>query len=340
MVLVLAVWTWQRNEVWGDEASLWDDAIRKSPEKGRAYYNRGTVYHNEYADMETAMLYYIDCLRREPNLAVAYSSLANNLRVLGDAEGAEACALTAVRLEPGEAMHWYILGRVYMMRRKFDLARGFLEKAVSIDPAMIEARFANGLCLEESEEWAQAAQVFTDLLSWDPNEIRGHYHLGLCFSRLGQAKDAELEYGWTIETNPLFPDGHLGLGDVYAATGHYDLAVLHFKQAVRLSEGDKDTRKHFLKGLSGLAFSLHSLSRLARDPKLIDRAATVYERLLKENPESVEARVDLALIEGRDRGNRPRAEALLAECDALSVSEVQREAVRHAREVLAERKPQ
>lgn len=347
IVLVLAVWTWQRNAVWGDEMSLWTDAIEKAPSKGRSYYNRGTVYHNAYHDMETAMVFYKDCLKREPDCAVAYSSLANNLRVLGDAPGALACALTAVTLEPDEALHWYNLGRVYMMTGEYRAARGFFGKAIEIDKMMFDARVDSGRCHEELDEWEEAADVYTELLSWDSEDMRGHYHLGVCLSHIAQIRplnpedrarllrDAEYEFGWTLERNVLFPDGHLGIGEVFVATGRYDLAVLHFKQAVRLAEGDGELRKHLLNGLSGLAFSLHSLGRRVGDPTLTDRAASVYERLLRENPDSVEARVDLALIEARERGNRPRAEALLAQCEVLDLTRSQRAAVQHARDVLS-----
>ena len=36
-----SVLTYQRNKVWKDEFTLWDDTVRKSPHKARPYNNRG-----------------------------------------------------------------------------------------------------------------------------------------------------------------------------------------------------------------------------------------------------------------------------------------------------------
>ena len=48
MVIVLtmiiacnSVLTYQRNKVWKDEFTLWDDTVRKSPHKARPYNSRG-----------------------------------------------------------------------------------------------------------------------------------------------------------------------------------------------------------------------------------------------------------------------------------------------------------
>ena len=46
MIIVCnSVLTYQRNKVWKDEFTLWNDAVRKSPHKARPYTNRGVLIH-------------------------------------------------------------------------------------------------------------------------------------------------------------------------------------------------------------------------------------------------------------------------------------------------------
>ena len=54
MVIVLtmiiacySVLTYQRNKVWKDEFTLWNDTVEKSPHKARPYNNRGVVYYEQ-----------------------------------------------------------------------------------------------------------------------------------------------------------------------------------------------------------------------------------------------------------------------------------------------------
>ena len=47
MVTVLGVVSFQRNKVWRNEFTLWDDTVRESPNKARPYNNRGGAYSNQ-----------------------------------------------------------------------------------------------------------------------------------------------------------------------------------------------------------------------------------------------------------------------------------------------------
>lgn len=43
-VVVLSIATYQRNTVWHDEITLWEDVVKKSPNKARGYNNLGNLY--------------------------------------------------------------------------------------------------------------------------------------------------------------------------------------------------------------------------------------------------------------------------------------------------------
>jgi tetratricopeptide (TPR) repeat protein len=93
--------THARNGVYADSLALWDDTVRKSPEKGRAHYNRGTfLYHDGRMDDAIAALQRATKLRPDHfrshfNLGMAYVRSGR----LADAERSFRTAL-------GPSMHY------------------------------------------------------------------------------------------------------------------------------------------------------------------------------------------------------------------------------------------
>lgn len=103
--LVLALVSHQRNEVWRTEFTLWEDVIRKSPEKARGYNNLGMLYG-----------------------AVGLNRKAiENLRA-------------AVRLEPDYSKARFNLGLIFLQENLIAEANEQFREAVRIDPKDLQAR--------------------------------------------------------------------------------------------------------------------------------------------------------------------------------------------------------
>ena len=67
------VLTYQRNKVWKDESTLWDDTVRKSPHKARAYNNRGVAFaHKKKDDFTQAISDFSKAIELDPSFAGAY----------------------------------------------------------------------------------------------------------------------------------------------------------------------------------------------------------------------------------------------------------------------------
>ncbi len=47
ILVVLSILSYQRNQIWKDEFTLWNDAVQKSPHKARGYLNRGLEYFHQ-----------------------------------------------------------------------------------------------------------------------------------------------------------------------------------------------------------------------------------------------------------------------------------------------------
>lgn len=111
MVIILAVFTWQRNETWATEISLWSDVVEKSPNLGRGYDFLGRAYlaggnpQKAYAVFKEA-----NSRKVKP---VYFNNWGQTAFELGKKEEAIGYFKEAIRLKPDHAQAHYNLGIAY-----------------------------------------------------------------------------------------------------------------------------------------------------------------------------------------------------------------------------------
>jgi hypothetical protein len=74
LTLVLSTATYARNTVWNSEISLWEDVVRKSPNKARGHNNLGDAYQAE-GQIDTAMEHFKIAIKLRPDHAIAHYNL-------------------------------------------------------------------------------------------------------------------------------------------------------------------------------------------------------------------------------------------------------------------------
>jgi tetratricopeptide (TPR) repeat protein len=65
VVLILTGATYARNRVWGDEVTLWQDVVKKSPRKARGDNNLGNAYRS-LGNFDEAIKQYQFALQLDP----------------------------------------------------------------------------------------------------------------------------------------------------------------------------------------------------------------------------------------------------------------------------------
>jgi tetratricopeptide (TPR) repeat protein len=85
--LVLSTATYARNSVWKSEISLWEDTVKKSPEKARVHNNVALAYRNKGLTGK-ALEHYLIALRIEPDNAGTFNNLGNIYKSKGSTDKA------------------------------------------------------------------------------------------------------------------------------------------------------------------------------------------------------------------------------------------------------------
>ena len=166
-VAVLAVAAHQRNELWRDSVSLWEDVARKSPDRARVRLELGRHYATQ---------------RRFD-------------------EGAREVA-AAIRLKPGDAEAWNNLGALRRQQGRADEALSSYRRALELRPGFAEVHHNIGLLLASVGRLEEAAEEFGEALRLKPDSADVHNALGITWARLGRMPDAVREFQEAVRIDP------------------------------------------------------------------------------------------------------------------------------------------
>lgn len=201
--------TFVRNDTWRDDIGLWEDTVRKSPEKARPRYNLGVLYEKR-GRLDDAMREYLTSIRLDPLFPLPY----NNLGILYGRQGRYEEAISTIqavfRLEPGDATAHTNLGIVYARQGKRE----------------------------------EAVREFENALRLNPNDAEAHYNLGIAWEQLGRLEEAAQEYSAAIKAKPEYLDAYNNLGTLFAKRGDLDRAIAAFEAALKVDPGDPYIRRN------------------------------------------------------------------------------------------------
>jgi len=199
LVVVFSIWTFQRNEVWGTEESLWRDAALKSPNKPRPQINLGLALADQ-GKRDEALEHFERAVKLEPRFAWAQNSL----------------------------------GAALAARGELDRAAFHLAEAVRLHPRFARAHNNLGSVLVRQGKPREAIVHFRAALTGRPDSAEAHNNLGNALADLGKLDEAIRHHRRAVQINPGYADGHSSLGIDLAQKGNLKEAIHHFAEALRI----------------------------------------------------------------------------------------------------------
>lgn len=175
-IVALGAATWQRNQVWRSELTLWADTVQKSPAKVRPLYNYG-YYLTESGRVEEAVV------------------VLNKVVAL-DAQHADA---------------WHNLGRAYLLLNRDREALPALRNAVRLAPTLDLAVLNLSSALLRNGQPAEAVPLLESVRQRAPNWPEVRFSLGLAYVGMGALPAARSEL---VELQRLNPNLARTLSDI------------------------------------------------------------------------------------------------------------------------------
>ena len=199
LVFSLSYLSIDRNRVWANSQTLWEDSLRKAPAYWVPHMNLGLTMAQQ-GKIEEAISYYRESLRLNPNSAHTHNNLGVVLLERGQIGDAISHYIEALRLKSDYAETYNNLG-VALFRL------GDLDKAI--------ARYRQALQLE-------------------PTFGKAHNNLGNALAEQGRLDEAIFHYVKALETKAHYPEAHNNLGAALAQQGKLNEAIIQFENALRL----------------------------------------------------------------------------------------------------------
>lgn len=219
MVMIPIVFAYEahaRNNVWKTQVSLWEDVVKKSPNKPRP--------HN--------------------NLGLAYSSVGRYDRAIQE-------YWTVLQLRPDSVDAHNNLGLAYAYSGMYDEAIKEYLGALDHQPNFVEAHNNLGLAYEYKGQVDKAIEQYLLALKIRPNFVKVYNNLGLAYASKGLFEKAEKHFKTAIRLDPDFPDAHRNLGLIYLEEAKINEAREEFKYSLSMNPDDVRARR-FLQYTYGL----------------------------------------------------------------------------------------
>ena len=183
IIIVFSVATYARNNIWLDEMKLWQDVIKKSPSKARAYNNLGYVYNKQGRFKEAVREYQI-ALRLDPGDFQVHNNLGVAYKGLGHPEEAIREYQNALRLKPDDAFAYYNMGNIFREQRAFEKAIQHYQAAIRLVPDDVAVIHNNlGIAYTGQGNLKEAEREFRIALALDPNFKAARRNLKILLSR-------------------------------------------------------------------------------------------------------------------------------------------------------------
>jgi tetratricopeptide (TPR) repeat protein len=227
--------TYARNEVWASSLSLWEDSVKKSPNKARPHNNYGRALYLLGMNMtEEAKKEFEIAKRLAPDYPPPYHNLAMAYFIEGNYQKAITLDLEAIKKKPDYKEAFYQVAKSYGQLNQWENARIYLERLIASAPAsmylpayldLLEAYLQMG----DKEKASELAELMVQLPDTIPQV---DYYRGMIFYRLENFSRAKVYFSRQAGTALPSTNSLLMLGQIHYLERDYEGAEAAFRKAL------------------------------------------------------------------------------------------------------------
>lgn len=256
VILVFSFWTYQRNALWNDPVSFWQEAVAKSPNHYRGYASLGTSYLG----------------------AKAY-------------EPAQKAFEKALSLAPPYPTEIYgNLGLVHLKRGHLSRARENLRRALSLNRNNYVALDLLGTVSRREKKDKEAIGWYRKALEINPGYASAYYNLATLYNEMGDTEKALKALQEALALRPMWAEAYSALGLIQAQQSHFDLAESALSRAIDLEPANTEAlfnlaKVYELTGRPALAAEMYEtlLGTAPNDLEAMHNLGILYATNLKDD---------------------------------------------------------
>jgi len=281
MIGLFSYLTFERNAVWRDEKSLWEDAAQKSPASGIAHNNLGSAYR-QLGRAEDAVREYQIALKLKPDYAPANYNLGNIYAIQGRYGEAIKAYSAALKVQPESVATHFNLATAYEDQGSLAEAIEEYQMVIKLNPDFPVINYTLGNAYFKLHREEEAAKAYLAALKFKPDFPEAHFNLGNVYVLQGRTEEAIHAYQAALKLRPDYAKAHYKLGNVYAKQGQMETALGEYKMAIGIQPDFADAHNNL-----GNTYLIQNK---------LDEAIQEYQTAIKLQPDLVEAHINLGQI--------------------------------------------
>jgi len=179
--------------------------IRYTDKDGSAYagfYKGVTSPAHNRQEYQTAIRYYSEAIRLNPEFDAAYNNWGTALAALGQHQEAIADYNEAIRLDLEYATAYYNRGAAKTALGQYQEAIADYNKAIGLSPRYAEAYNNRGLARVKLRHYEEAIADYDKAIGLNPEYAKAYSDRGNAKANLGHYEQALVDYDKAIDLNP------------------------------------------------------------------------------------------------------------------------------------------
>lgn len=233
VALLFSYLTWQRNKVWKNDMTLFDDALSKNPRLVTVWTNRGYTKSlmNDYTG---ALNDYTEAINIEPTF-IRYLNRGQMKEKLNDFEGALSDYNSAINYQPNSAEALNLRGYMKYMIKDYLGAIDDYTQVVKINPTQWNTFNNRGVAKELMGDLQGALLDYSETIRLNPGYALGYNNRGIIKNKLQDKQGAINDYTEAIRFNPSFDQAYFNRGLILFNMADYSKAITDFTSAVTVN---------------------------------------------------------------------------------------------------------
>jgi len=301
-ILFLSIFTFQRNKVFSNSITFWDDVIEKYDNMTIAYYNRGNYYQllgdKEVEDKEKALDFYMKAIAdydsttnlHKYNIG-AFSNRGVTKAKIGNAKGAIADFKEVIKIDSTYGNVYSNMGNARAMLGEWNKAIKNYKLAITLKPDFVEAYFNLAVAQKNVGKYDEAIENFNKLLELKPNYNQAYFHRGISYFSINELDKALDDFNLQLQISPDFYNCY-----------YYRAKIYEQKFMPEKAKDDFQTLKNYpqiITELSTFADNFEKQGDRTNDKKMYKNAEEIFYDILKINPNFSEAYSGVGVVHGK-----------------------------------------
>lgn len=198
IILILAVLTWQRNNLWNDPVAFYQQNLEVAPRNERVHLHLGNALM-DIGRMADAQRSYENGLKINPDYTLLYLAFSKSYALSNDYQRAVSLLKKALEIDPGNDDIYVNLGGTYIIMKQFDRAIDTLQTSLAFSQENPNIYSNLAVAYEQTGRLKEALDYFEHAIQLDESNPQRYFTMGVAMSRHGNFKEALQAYLKALE---------------------------------------------------------------------------------------------------------------------------------------------